>query len=104
MDKSLSEMTLEELWELFPVTLSEHRSCWSDWYREEETRISGFLPIKDIPFCTSAHSAKCIQIRDARMGIRISHIGSTAIRDIWAKPIIDILLEISPNGFYGFEK
>ena len=26
-------------------------------------------------------------------GSRISHIGSTAIKDIWAKPIVDILAE-----------
>ena len=31
MSKPLSEMTLEELWELFPITLSEHKSCWLDW-------------------------------------------------------------------------
>ncbi len=29
--------------------------------------------------------------------IRISHIGSTAVDNIWAKPIIDILVEISPD-------
>lgn len=28
MEKSLSEMTLEELWELFPVILCEHREDW----------------------------------------------------------------------------
>ena len=32
MNKSLSEMTLNELWELFPVILSEHKTYWSDWY------------------------------------------------------------------------
>ena len=31
MNKSLSEMTLNELWELFPVILSEHKTYWSDW-------------------------------------------------------------------------
>ena len=30
-------------------------------------------------------------------GSRISHIGSTAIGSIWAKPIIDILVEV-PKG------
>ncbi len=73
MKKDLSEMSLDELWELFPIILSEHKDCWNDWYREEENRIADFLSIKDI---------------------RISHIGSTAINKIWAKPIIDILLEI----------
>lgn len=76
MNKSLSEMTLEELWELFPIIISEHKAYWDDWYREEEKRIIGFLPIKEM---------------------RINHIGSTAINGIWAKPIIDILLEIPEN-------
>lgn len=31
MDKKLSEMSLEELWELFPIYLTEHQDCWSSW-------------------------------------------------------------------------
>ena len=73
MNKPLSEMTLEELWELFPIILSEHKSCWADWYEEEKRTISALLPNQEI---------------------RISHIGSTAVRHIWAKPIIDILVEL----------
>lgn len=73
MNKSLSEMTLEELWELFPITLSEHKSCWKDWYDEEKQKITDILCDKDIT---------------------INHIGSTAINHIWAKPIVDILIEI----------
>lgn len=73
MGKSLSEMTLEELWELFPIILTEHSEEWSKWYSEEEKRLSGILSLNDI---------------------RISHIGSTAICNIWAKPIIDILVEL----------
>lgn len=73
MKKALSEMTLEELWELFPIVLSEHKDCWSDWYKEEAQRIAVLFP---------------------NLTFTINHIGSTAIKDIWAKPIIDILLEI----------
>lgn len=73
MSKHLSEMTLEELWELFPIILSEHKDCWNTWYREEENRISGFLHVEDM---------------------KIYHIGSTSIHGLRAKPIIDILLEI----------
>ena len=73
MGKALTEMTLEELWKLFPIRLSEHKDEWKDWYTEEEARIAAFLPIA---------------------GARISHIGSTAIAGIWAKPIVDILLEL----------
>lgn len=73
MSKSLSEMTLEELWELFPIILSEHKSCWRDWYEEEKQKITALLGGRDL---------------------RINHIGSTAINNIWAKPIVDILIEI----------
>ena len=34
MRKALSEMALEELWELFPIILSEHQNYWRDWYEE----------------------------------------------------------------------
>lgn len=78
MSKSLSEMTLEELWELFPIILSEHKSFWEDWYEEEKQNIITFLDGIDL---------------------RINHIGSTIIDNIWAKPIIDILVEIPKNFF-----
>ena len=75
MSKKLSEMTLEELWQLFPIVLTGHQPQRKEWYREEEALLLSRL-----------------------QGIaRISHIGSTAIRGIWAKPIIDILVEI-PKG------
>lgn len=72
MGKSLSEMSLEELWQLFPIILTEHKDCWKQWYAEEEQHIKEMLPA----------------------GSRINHIGSTAIDSIWAKPIIDILVEV----------
>ena len=73
MGKALSDMTLEELWELFPIFLTEHKENWDAWYTEERERLAGLLPPEDL---------------------RISHIGSTAIKGIWAKPIVDILVEI----------
>ena len=72
MVKRLSEMTLEELWQLFPIILTPHQECWKKWYLEEDILLKKVLP----------------QVE------RISHIGSTAIPSIWAKPIIDILVEI----------
>jgi GrpB-like predicted nucleotidyltransferase (UPF0157 family) len=72
MGKKLSEMTLEELWQLFPIVLTEHQKCWRKWYLEEENLLKNSI---------------------LKM-YRISHIGSTAIPTIWAKPIIDILVEI----------
>lgn len=60
MRKNLSKMTLEELWQLFPIVLVEHQECWKNWYLEEETLLKNAL------------SKMC----------RISHIGSTAIPNI----------------------
>lgn len=73
MEKKLSEMSLEELWKLFPICLTEHQPCWKAWYTDEEALLKNRVP-----------------------GIaRISHIGSTAIHSICAKPIVDILMEIA---------
>ena len=76
MGKLLSEMTLEELWQLYPIILTEHQDCWKKWFIEEEqllrSKLSG--------------------------SYQISHIGSTSIDSIWAKPIVDILVEI-PDGY-----
>jgi len=75
MEKELSEMTLAELWELFPISLVEPDGKWSAYYDEVEVLLRNLL--QNYP-------------------IRISHIGSTAIRGIWAKNIVDVLIEI-PN-------
>lgn len=75
MSKPLSEMTLEELWQLFPIFLTEYQTYWTEWYQEEYTLLSAILSKNYI--------------------VRINHIGSTAIKGIWAKPIIDILVEIT---------
>ena len=75
MKKKLSEMTLEELWQLFPIFLTEHQECWKEWYSEEEKHLKNVFSNYE----------------------RISHIGSTAVPSIWAKPIIDILVEV-PRG------
>jgi GrpB-like predicted nucleotidyltransferase (UPF0157 family) len=76
MGKKLSEMTLEELWQLFPIFLQEHQGCWNEWYCEEEKFLKNALSLEE----------------------KISHIGSTAIPSIWAKPIVDILVEIPQRG------
>ncbi len=34
----LSGMSLEELWRLFPIFLTEHRPVWAQWYQEEKER------------------------------------------------------------------
>ena len=75
MEKKLSEMSLEELWKLFPVYLTEHQPYWKEWYTDEENFLKNRVPKIE----------------------RISHIGSTAISSIHAKPIIDILAEASKD-------
>ena len=72
--KELSEMTLEELWELFPIFLVPYDVKWNEYYAEIEDSIKRLL--SDYPV------------------YRISHIGSTAIQGIWAKNIVDVLVEI----------
>lgn len=74
MPKKLSEMTLEELWQLFPITLTEHQPHWAAWFQEEAEALRPLLP-----------------------GFSLHHIGSTAIPGIWAKPIVDILAEAPPG-------
>ena len=74
MTKALEDMSLEELWQLFPIFLREHQAEWKDWYEEERLRLLSFLP---------EHQIVCL-----------SHIGSTSVETIWAKPIVDIMLEI----------
>jgi len=77
MGKKLSEMTNEELWKLFPIILAEHKEEWTEQYENMEAFLKEKL--------------SCWKI------VRISHIGSTAIKNICAKPIIDILVEIAPK-------
>ncbi len=70
----LDSMSLAELWELFPIIQTPHQPQWKEWAEDEIQELSGIL---------SAYSPI------------INHIGSTAIPGIQAKPIIDILVEIS---------
>ncbi|RSJ13054.1 GrpB family protein [Streptococcus intermedius] len=74
MSKKLENMSLEEIWQLFPIFLVKHNKEWADWYDEEATAILSLIPAEYI--------------------VRISHIGSTAVQNIWAKNIVDILLEV----------
>ena len=72
--KKLEDMTLEELWELFPIVLKEHSPKYAEWYEEEKQNLTELL---------------------ADFGLqRINHIGSTSVEGLIAKPIVDILLEL----------
>lgn len=73
--KGLKDLTNEELWQLFPIVLSESKSYWVDYYRAEEKLLVETISTGNIA--------------------RINHIGSTAVPNLLAKPTIDILLEIN---------
>ena len=73
MKKQLSEMSLEELWQLFPISLTEHKPYWKEWYMEEIDILKSILPAN----------------------VAFYHVGSTAIEGIWAKPIIDVLVAVN---------
>ena len=75
--KELSEMTVEELWQLFPIILKEHNPEYKVWYDIEKTKL-----IKEF----------------GKIILRINHIGSTAVKGLIAKPTVDILMEISPKS------
>lgn len=69
--KRLEDLTLDELWHLFPIELVPHNEIWKEYYNEEYANL-----MKTFPNAT------------------INHIGSTAIPNILAKPIVDILMEV----------
>ncbi len=75
--KPLSEMTLEELWQLFPIILSEHNPDWNKYYQEEKILLEKSF---------------------GSLLVRIEHIGSTAVEGLLAKPTVDILLETDPSA------
>jgi len=74
MSKPLGEMTNEELWEIFPIVLTEYNPDWPLWYLEERERLVNALG-DDVIF-------------------RVHHYGSTSVPGLMAKPTVDILLEI----------
>lgn len=67
-------MTLEELWELFPISQVAPKDSWQTQYQWMEAELSELLA--GVP------------------SLRISHIGSTAIPNIMAKDIVDVLIEV----------
>ncbi len=70
----LEDMSLEKLWELFPITFTDYSDDFKTIYLQEEKNLKSLI-------------GNYIK--------RISHIGSTSIINIKTKPIIDILIEIN---------
>ncbi len=79
--KHVSELTQEEFQKTFPIILRDVLPEYADWYEEEKASILSVVENKDV--------------------VRISHIGSSAIPNIKAKPVIDILLEIDGTCIVG---
>ncbi len=75
MGKQLSEMSLEELWKLFPIILKEHNPHYKEWYECEKNSILAYINKEAI--------------------YRINHIGSSVVKGLIAKPTVDILLELN---------
>jgi GrpB-like predicted nucleotidyltransferase (UPF0157 family) len=75
--KDLHQLSTEELGKLFPIIIEKHNPEWPIIYQKEKSLIEK-LPGSEV-----------IE--------RISHIGSTAIEGIMAKPTIDILIEVAEN-------
>lgn len=74
--RPLNELTLQELWDLFPIVLVPYNPDWKLWAEAEikflQSLLNEYNPL-------------------------ISHVGSTAIGGILSKPIIDLIVEL-PSG------
>jgi GrpB-like predicted nucleotidyltransferase (UPF0157 family) len=73
----MKELTGAERAKLFPIILSEYDPAWPLWFAGEKERLTRLIGVEHI--------------------FRITHIGSTAVPGLAAKPTIDILLEIEEN-------
>ena len=74
MKQHVSELTPEEFQKAFPIELKDVIPEYAEWYEEAKSAILNVTGSCDV--------------------VRINHIGSSAIPDIKAKPMIDILMEI----------
>ncbi len=79
MKRELKDLSLEELWQLFPITLEDHKDEWKDIASAEIEYLNGILH---------------------QWNPQINHIGSTAIPNIKAKPLVDILVEAADTSLF----
>lgn len=75
--RALESMPLDELWQLFPIVLREYNPAWPVWYAEERDALGKVFG-------------------DAIT--RITHIGSTSVPGLVAKPTVDILMELDEDA------
>ena len=73
--RSAAELTDAQRAALYPIILREYNPAWPQWFAEEKAALERLLGPENI--------------------LRITHIGSTAVPGLLAKPTIDILLEIT---------
>lgn len=76
--KQLSEMTPEELWRLFPIEIRPYDTVYPERFKRERDSLLAL-------------------VRGCGV-VRVSHIGSTAVPGLAAKPIVDILLEVGADA------
>ncbi len=74
MTKNLGDMSFEELGKLFPIIICKYDPSWKSLYLSEKLNIENAIGSSNI--------------------VRINHYGSTSVPNLYAKPTIDILLEI----------
>jgi len=64
--------------QIYPVILNEYNPEWQEWFIEEKSNLERLIGVDNI--------------------FRISHIGSTAVTGMTAKPTVDIILEINKSS------
>lgn len=74
MNKDINTLTEEELGKLFPISIVHSNSEWPKLYIQERNNL--------------------IDLLDKNRILQIEHFGSTAVPNLAAKPIIDLLVEI----------
>lgn len=82
MEKKITDLTKEEIANMFPVNLSPYSSAWKEMYEAEKTLLLEALHDK---------------------ALRIEHFGSTSIPGMIAKDTIDILIEILDGDNFSNE-
>lgn len=70
------DLTIDELWKTYPIVLVPANPDWPSLYEAERDRLRGIFGARNF---------------------KIYHIGSTAVPNLKARDIIDILVEV-PNG------
>jgi GrpB-like predicted nucleotidyltransferase (UPF0157 family) len=75
MMERIFETDVERQARIYPIILSEYNPAWPDWFVGEKVILTRLIGAENI--------------------YRISHIGSTAVPGLTAKPTVDIILEVN---------